>query len=91
MNPNLNFKKIDHFKFHFENALLEDKHLFVGGCFTFVNSLRRKLPPIHPFVLELVAVDVIALVPPRFPLLLLLKPGGGPRAPVLFGALQSSD
>lgn len=57
------------------------------------NSLRRKLPPIQPFVLELVAVDVIAFVPPRFPLLLLLKPGGGPRAPALFaiGALQSSD
>lgn len=57
-----------------------------------IDSLRRRLPPIQPFVLELVAVEVIALVPPRLPLLLLPKPGGGPRA-VLFviGALQSSD
>lgn len=60
-----------------------------------VHLLMRKLPPlIQPFVLELVAVDVIALVPPRFALLLLLlKPGGGPRAPALFaiGALHNSD
>lgn len=54
--------------------------------------LKRILPPIHPFVLELAAVEAIALAPPRFPLLLLPKPGGGPRADLLaIGALHNSD
>lgn len=37
-----------------------------------------KLLPIHPFVLELV-LGVVALGPLKLPLLLLPKPGGGPR------------
>lgn len=54
--------------------------------------LRRKLPPIQPFVLELVAVEVIALAPEIFPLLLLPKPGGGPLADLfVIGALHNSD
>lgn len=75
---------------------MSNKHILI--YVNFMNKwicrylLRRKLPPIQPFVLELVAVEVIEFAPPRFPLFVFPKPGGGPRA-VLFviGALHSSD